>query len=457
MEAGREVTFPELQALIDQLISEGIPPGEAEILATTSENSYRDYGVADVSQGAFDPEAEALGLLDGPESNILESITKGGVSDAINVDTAKADNVSLASEELITANPAGGIKVNNKVKEAEAAQRVKEAEAAQLAAILAKYGGDPQPEPLTGMAGISQSLAGVPFPNFKSAEADFAPIRERINENRDALLSVFNENKPDYTAAYDDDKNKPNVDFSGFAPDYATLIADAERRATGIRDDAKKDSGYQALIALGAGISEGKLGQGIRDAGTRMTDIRSQARKEASAESQLARRMELAGEESKMSLGMEGQKAGNVEATRRREAITKQFNAERESELAQAGVIAKAAERQAALETKIIEADYSRGTDEYNAKIDSFVKQGALLRYGQLEAQSRRSLDRSILTAISSSIGEAFKTWNDDNYSKSAEVKANYLKKLLDQFVTIDKYNEYSNRSDSQTGMRIVR
>ena len=299
---------------------------------------------------------------------------------------------------------------------------------------------------------ISQDLANLPFPKFNSAEADFAPIRKRINENRDARLSVFNENKPDYLSAYDDPKNKPNLDFSEFGLDYKKLIADAEKRATGIRDDAKKDSGYQALIALGAGISEGKIGQGIRDAGTRITDIRSQARKEASAESQLARRMELAGEESKMNLGIKGQEAGNVEATRRREAITKQFTAERESELAQAGVIAGAAERQAALETKIIEAGYSRGTDEYNAKVDKFVKQGALLRYSQLEAQSRRSLDRSILTAISSSIGEAFKTWNDDNYSKSAEVKADYLKKLLDQFVTIDKYNEYSNRSDSAAG-----
>ena len=432
---GRDVPFSDLEALIDQLINQGVPPEQAEVLAAS------EYG----DEYNFKEETDAL-----LGRGVLDNINKGGVGEAVNLDVGKGDKVDSATAEVILAG-ADGPKVNSNA----------------LDYMARKYGGvddkgrgkelsdlGEQGFVMPTLETLSQGMGGL---SYTPEAVDYGSAIEKVNAARDASLLALDKNKPDFLSAYDDVKNKPNLDFSGFGLDYKTLIADAEKRATGIRDDAKKDSGYQALIALGAGISEGKLGQGIRDAGTRMTDIRSQARKEASAESQLARRMELAGEESKMNLGIKGQEAGNVEATNRRGAVTSQYKAERESELAKAGIIDKSARDQINLEVKSLEADYSRNKDEYDANIEKFVKQGALLRYRDLENQSQRSLDRSILTAISGPIEDAFKEWNLENPSKSAEEKATYLRSLIGQFITLDEINKYSNNSNSPTDMRIVR
>jgi len=307
---------------------------------------------------------------------------------------------------------------------------------------------------------LSQGMGSL---SYAPKRVDYGPAIAKVNTARDTALAGLGENKLDFMSVYDEDKNNPKLDFSSFVPPYAQLIADAEGRATAIKDEAKKDSGSQALIALGAGISEGNLGQGIRDAGTRMTDIRSQARKEASAESQLARRMEFAGKENEMNLGIKGQEAFNVEASNRRGAIINQFKADRELQLDQLKITDQAARDQLNLEVKSLEADYSRGKDEYDAAIERFVKQGALLRYRDLEAQSSRSLDRSILTAIARPIEDAFKEWNRDNTEATPEEKANYLRSILSQFITLPEIENYSANPENGTssgranGMSIVK
>jgi len=434
MDQGRDVPFSDLQTLINQLINQGVPEKQAMDFIAASE--YGDeYNVKE--------ETEAI-----LGRGILDNFNKGGVGDAVTEDVGKADEVSLDTAELILAEGTG----LNPYAEAYMAKKYGGVDDKGRANEIANLG-----EKDFVMPTLETLSQGLGLEKYTPEAVDYGSAIDKVNAAKDASLLALDKNKLDYLSVYDDDKNKPNLDFSEFGLDYKKLIADAEKRATGIRDDAKKDSGYQALIALGAGISEGKIGQGIRDAGTRITDIRSQARKEASAESQLARRMELAGEESKMNLGIKGQEAGNVEATNRRAAVTSQYEADRELELAKAGIIDKSARDQINLEVKSLEADYSRNKDEYDANIEKFVKQGALLRYRDLENQSQRSLDRSILTAISGPIEDAFKEWNLENPSKSAEEKATYLRSLLGQFITLDEINKYSNNSDSLTDMRIVR
>tara|TARA_R110000824_G_scaffold34738_2_gene109868 strand:- start:1200 stop:1793 length:594 start_codon:yes stop_codon:yes gene_type:complete len=195
-----------------------------------------------------------------------------------------------------------------------------------------------------------------------------------------------------------------------------------------------------------------------------MTDIRSQAREEASAESQLARRMEFAGEENRMNLGIKGQEASNVEVNNRRAAITNQYTAQRELQLAQLGITDQAARDQLALEAKALDFNFARGGAEYNASIEKFVQQGALLRFRDLEFQSQRTLDKSILSAISRPMEEAFKEWRIENSEATPEQSANYLRSILGQFITLPLIEaqeaqeaQIDTASASNSGLRIVR
>ena len=228
----------------------------------------------------------------------------------------------------------------------------------------------------------------------------------------------------DYLNLMDDPKYQRKSNFLNFNPSFDQLITDSQNRATALTDEARRDSGDQALIALGAGIAEGNMGRGIRDAGTRITDIRGQGRKEAAAENMLARRMELAGKENTMTLGMKGQDSQNTAIDRRMDAIKENYKENR------------------ALEVKMLDAAEAQSTKEYDSRLALIVQQAQLLRYRDLEAQSGRSLDKSILSAVSIPIQTAFKEWlSTDGVGKSPEEQIGYLRSMLGQFTPLDDQN----------------
>ena len=174
------------------------------------------------------------------------------------------------------------------------------------------------------------------------------------------------------------------------------------------------------------------MGRGIRDAGTRITDIRSQGRKEAAAENMLARRMELAGKENTMTLGMKGRDSENTGIDTRLNLAKEDFKENR------------------AMELKMFDVLQAENTKQHDSLLEGLVQQAQLLRFRDLEAQSGRTLDRSILSAATPSIQLAFKEWiATDGQGKSTEDHLKELQKMVGMFTA----SSISNLGD----MSIVR
>ncbi len=247
---------------------------------------------------------------------------------------------------------------------------------------------------------------------------------------------------------------KPSMDFSSLKPDYATLINEAERRASKIKEDARKDAGAQALMQLGAGIAEGSVSEGLRGASKVTGDIMRQARLEASAESTLARRMEMAGKEAQMSLGLKGQQAALDSYDRQVGLLSRDYGDQRARELTAAGMDSDAAIAKAGLEMKAADALYSQGQDQRNGAIDLLVKQAAILRYQDLEKQSGRSLNKAILQVVKEPLETAFDNWSAANPKATPEDAAEYLEGLVGRFITLDSASEQGSLLGAQANNR---
>ena len=268
---------------------------------------------------------------------------------------------------------------------------------------------------------------------------DLSEARRGVNELKD-LEANLSGDKSDYMGLakqFEFDK-----DFPSLAPQYAELISKAETRAADIRKEAKKNAGAQALIALGAGIAEGKIGAGFREAGKASTEIMRQGREEASAENMLARRMELAEKQAEMDLGIRGKEAANQELQRRFNAAMGDYADKRAVEMKQYGMKADAIRETIGLEVELQKAEYAVSKDEREARIESIVKQAAILRYRDLEKQSKRSLDKSIINLVSAPLQVAFTEWLAENPQADAEAKVTHLENLLKKFLTMEAFSD---------------
>ena len=290
-------------------------------------------------------------------------------------------------------------------------------------------------EPQTWQS-LAKEIRGV---DLNINPLDLSKAREGITELKD-LGANLSGDKSDYMGLakqFEFDK-----DFPSLAPQYAELISKAETRAADIRKEAKKNAGAQALIALGAGIAEGKIGAGFREAGKASTEIMRQGREEASAENMLARRMELAEKQAEMDLGIRGKEAANQELQRRFNAAMGDYADRRAVEMKQYGMKADAIRETIGLEVELQKAEYAVSKDEREARIESIVKQAAILRYRDLEKQSKRSLDKSIINLVSAPLQVAFTEWLAENPQADAEAKVTHLENLLKKFLTMEAFSD---------------
>lgn len=304
----------------------------------------------------------------------------------------------------------------------------------------------------TSLQSLIEEMRGSKIPSVPAA-ADYSAAKTTLagtQSIRDKLTSE--------TSGFADLINKiekPSMDFSSFMPDYSKLISEAERRADKIKEDARKDAGAQALMQLGAGIAEGSVSEGLRGASKVTGDIMRQARSEASAESTLARRMEMAGKEAQMNLGLKGQQAAIDDYDRQVGLLSRDYGDQRARELTAAGMDSDAAIAKAGLEMKAAEALYAQGQDQRTGAIDLLVKQAAILRYQDLEKQSGRSLNKAILQVVKEPLETAFDNWSAANPEATPEAAAEYLEGLVGRFITLDSAAEqglFTDPMPSQSG-----
>jgi hypothetical protein len=231
---------------------------------------------------------------------------------------------------------------------------------------------------------------------------------------------------------------KPSMDFSSLKPDYAALISEAERRADKIKEDARKDAGAQALMQLGAGIAEGSVSEGLRGASRVTGDIMKQARSEASAESTLARRMEMAGKEAQMNLGLKGQQAAIDNYDRQVGLAARDYGDQRAREFQAAGMDADAAVAKAGIEMKAADALYAKNKDRRDSAMDAVVKQATILRYQDLEKQSGRDLNRQTIQMVQEPIRTAIEDWKLTNSNATPEQLGEAIEAIAGRFLTLD-------------------
>ena len=158
------------------------------------------------------------------------------------------------------------------------------------------------------------------------------------------------------------------VDFSSLAPDYTYEKALAEKRAEEELSDSRKDAWNQALIQLGAGIIEGKTGEGLSKAGQTAYDMIKEGKASARSERDLATKLKMAEEQGAMQTGLQGKMA---EIERDKAIATMQADAEKTM--------------------------YSGGLKERELALESLVKQAAVLRYGDLVLERDDANMREIL------------------------------------------------------------
>ena len=278
--------------------------------------------------------------------------------------------------------------------------------------ILSVNAGDPPPSLIDAVGGQGNPAGvdvvptggvltggGVPVVPTDFDKMEFEDVYRKFGNEAEYTPTGFERLKEiqgtqgEFLDLLDEPKYQRNSDFLAFNPSYDQEILDSQNRATALIDESRKDSGAQALIALGAGISEGNMGRGIRDAGTRITDIRSQGRKEAAEENMLARRMELAEKENTMTLGMKGQDSKNTALDIRLNALKENLKEDR------------------AMEVKMVDVLRADNDKSYDSRIALLVQQAQLIRFRDLENQSGRTLDRAILSAATPAIQTAFKEY----------------------------------------------
>jgi len=157
------------------------------------------------------------------------------------------------------------------------------------------------------------------------------------------------------------------VDFSSLAPDYTYEKALAEKRAEEELSDSRKDAWNQALIQLGAGIIEGKTGEGLSKAGQTAYDMIKEGKASARSERDLATKLKMAEEQGAMQTGLQGKMA---EIERDKAIATMQADAQKTM--------------------------YSGQLKERELALESLVKQAAVLRYVKAAAERYVQEGRSV-------------------------------------------------------------
>lgn len=282
-------------------------------------------------------------------------------------------------------------------------------------ALTAKPNYSKATESLAGLTGISE--------NLKANPANFANLIKQVEA--------------------------PNLDFSDLQPSYLNLITESERRSNKIKEDAKKDAGAQALIQLGAGIAEGNVSEGLRGAGRVSSEIMKQARSESAAENQLARRMELAGKDAELNLGIKGRESAINKYNRDVDLITNQYRSDRADYLTGLGMERDAVKETVDIEVRIAEADYKASVEERKAVMDTIVQQAALKRFQDLALESGISINREMLRTVTPLISDMYENWSFENDKASLEQKAEKFQQILSQFINMDLLRKQMGMSEN--------
>jgi hypothetical protein len=214
------------------------------------------------------------------------------------------------------------------------------------------------------------------------------------------------------------------------------LIDEQERAAEKIRQDAKKESGAQALIRLGAGIMEGDTALGLREAGQSAATIMRDARKDISAADRLKNEMKVSAQNAAMELGVLGEKATMDKLQRDADIKVAQYKDDRARELALLQIDEAAARDELNLEVEAAKALNAASIKNYELALDTFVKQGALLRYSDLASAEDKANLRAALDAIEGPLKEELKAWRQENEDASPEAFKTFLLTTMDTLIS---------------------
>ena len=316
----------------------------------------------------------------------------------------------------------------------------------RAAALLGQYSGlagDPDPDPAatstpedTTYQSIISGIQDLQtrYPDLDAAP-DFGKARAAL-QKMEGLGDKYS--RADYTQLLNQlQKPEGMTDFSSLAPDYESMVTAVENRVKKIKEDADKEVGAQALIQLGAGLAEGNVARGLRDAGKAVSDIRKQARSESRAETQLADRMKMASKEAQMNLGIRGKEAAIDSFNRTADAVVRQYADDRSRELEMLGLEGRALAQTVALETKAAEAIHAATVAERDAALNNLVKQAAVLRYQDLEAQSQRSLNKAVLDIVEKPVQQYLSEYILNNPKAKPEEVKEQLDIILGEYLTI--------------------
>ena len=225
-----------------------------------------------------------------------------------------------------------------------------------------------------GAAAAAAGEDGTLDPNQKP-KTGYEILQDRMQEFMDATKktpSTIDLSKPEAML------KGLQVDFSSLAPDYTYEKALAEKRAEEELSDSRKDAWNQALIQLGAGIIEGKTGEGLSKAGQTAYDMIKEGKASARSERDLATKLKMAEEQGAMQTGLQGKMA---EIERDKAIATMQADAEKTM--------------------------YSGQLKERELALESLVKQAAVLRYGDLVLERDDANMREILDIAGSFVKAA--------------------------------------------------
>ena len=287
------------------------------------------------------------------------------------------------------------------------------------------------PNTPTTFQSLTESAAAL-MQDMPDATPDFSLAREASEDRRAALKERLDADPADYSKFVSD----YTPDFSRFKPDFSELIDEQERLAEKIRQDAKKESGAQALIRLGAGIMEGDTALGLREAGQSAATIMRDARKDISAADRLKNEMKVSAQNAAMELGVLGEKATMDKLQRDADIKVAQYKDDRARELALLQIDEAAARDELNLEVEAAKALNAASIKNYELALDTFVKQGALLRYSDLASAEDKANLRAALDAIEGPLKEELKAWRQENEDASPEAFKTFLLTTMDTLIS---------------------
>ena len=287
------------------------------------------------------------------------------------------------------------------------------------------------PNTPTTFQSLTESASAL-MQDMPDATPDFSLAREASEQRRAALKDRLDADPADYSKFVSD----YTPDFSRFKPDFSELIDEQERAAEKIRQDAKKESGAQALIRLGAGIMEGDTALGLREAGQSAATIMRDARKDISAADRLKNEMKVSAQNAAMELGVLGEKATMDKLQRDADIKVAQYKDDRARELALLQIDEAAARDELDLEVEAAKALNAASIKNYELALDTFVKQGALLRYSDLASAEDKANLRAALDAIEGPLKEELKAWRQENEDASPEAFKTFLLTTMDTLIS---------------------